>query len=74
MRISRKDKAEIAALVVEIIESKHDEMSITEAANFMGYEVSYLYKLVERKQIPFSKARGRLVFHRHELENLRKKK
>lgn len=42
-------------------------MNAQEAAEFTGYKLSYLYKLVSEGAIPYLKPRGKLYFEREEL-------
>ena len=51
----------------EIISQK--PMSVAEAANFLGYSIAYLYKLVHQGKIPcYKPGGGRVFFKQPELE------
>lgn len=42
-------------------------MNAQEAAEFLGYKLSYLYKLVSEGAIPYLKPRGKLYFEKDSL-------
>lgn len=42
-------------------ENKKKYMTLTEAANFLGYKKSYMYKLIHLRKIPHMKYGGRIV-------------
>lgn len=44
-----------------------DIMNAQEAAEFLGYKLSYLYKLVSEGAIPYLKPRGKLYFEKDSL-------
>jgi prophage regulatory protein len=44
-----------------------DIMNAQEAAEFLGYKLSYLYKLVSEGSIPYLKPRGKLYFEKDSL-------
>ena len=44
-----------------------DIMNAQEAAEFLGYKLSYLYKLVSEKKVPYLKPRGKLYFEKDSL-------
>jgi excisionase family DNA binding protein len=47
--------------------NKKEALTLDEAAFFTSYSQSSLYKMTSSRQIPHSKTRGRLCFHREEL-------
>ena len=44
------------------------DMNTAQAAEFLKYSRSHIYNLIHARAIPYSKFRGRIVFHRSELE------
>lgn len=52
-----------------IMENTNNLMTTTEAAAFLGYKRSYLYKLMMRRAVPYYKPSGKLCFFdREELD------
>lgn len=44
-------------------------ITIKEAAEYLGYSVGYLYKLVSKKEIPFYQPTGsKILFDKNEIE------
>lgn len=43
-------------------------LNFNQAADYLGFSHSYLYKLTSRKIIPCHKPMGRLYFYKHELD------
>ena len=44
-------------------------ITIKEAAEYLGYSVGYLYKLVSKKEIPFYQPTGsKILFDKEEIE------
>lgn len=60
----------VADLIAErIIGLQKEVLTADEAAKYLGMSKSYLYKLTMRKQIPFYRPMGKMVyFNRKELE------
>ena len=44
------------------MDNERDLMTTTEAARYLGLKPSYLYKLMMRRAIPYSKPGGKLCF------------
>lgn len=50
-------------------------ITIKEVAEYLGYSVGYLYKLVSKKEIPFYQPTGsKILFDKNEIEKWVKKK
>lgn len=45
----------------------NDIMKPQEAADFLGYKLSYIYKLASKGKIPYLKPRGKLYFEKDSL-------
>lgn len=48
---------------MELIRTKRRKMSVKEAAEYLGYTVSYMYKLNYTKQVPHHKPAGVNVYY-----------
>lgn len=49
-------------------------ITIKEVAEYLGYSVGYLYKLVSKKEIPFYQPTGsKILFDKNEIEKWAKK-
>lgn len=56
-----------------LVRKPKDSLTLEEAAEFLGFRKSYLYKMVYERKIPHYKPFGKLVyFERSELEELLK--
>lgn len=71
MQFDEKQIKQLAKLVAENIAITQKRVLTTdETARFLGMSKSSLYKLMMRREIPFSKPNGKLCFFsRQELEN-----
>ena len=49
-------------------ESHNELMTIKEVANYISYQKSSIYRLVQKRKIPFIKAGGKLHFRKSDID------
>lgn len=54
--------AEIKNLLASQTMQNDDPVNLDQACNFLGIKKSYLYQLTHKKQIPFYKPNGKMIF------------
>lgn len=60
---------QVRTMVQELNITSKDVLTLKEAVKYTGYTQSYIYRLVSKGKIPFSKPNGKsLFFKRKELE------
>ena len=47
----------------------YSSMTAEEAAEYLHFDIRELYKLIQRKEIPFEQVRGEVVFRKNHLRD-----